>query len=44
MRAGKWFTLFVSNEDVNYIIKTIKSLEDSNVLIDGITEIVKHEI
>ena len=25
-------------------IKTIKSLEDSGVLIDGVTETVKHEI
>ena len=28
----------------NDIIKIIKSLEDSNVLIDGIAETVKHEI
>ena len=32
------------NEDMNDIIKIIKSLEDSNVLIDGITEKVKNEI
>ena len=47
VRAGKGFTLFISNEDINdiiKIIKIIKSLEDSNVLIDGITERVKHEI
>ena len=43
-RAGKGFTLFISNEDMNDIIKIIKSLEDSNVLIDGVTETVKHEI
>ena len=42
-RAGKRFTLFVSSEDVNYIIKIIKSLEDSGVLIGGVTETVKHE-
>ena len=29
---------------MNDIIKIIKSLEDSNVLIDGITEKVKNEI
>ena len=29
---------------MNDIIKIIKSLQDSNVLIDGITETVKHEI
>ena len=44
MRAGKGFTLFISNEDMNDIIKVIKSLEDSDVLIDGVTETVTHEI
>ena len=29
---------------MNDIIKIVKSLEDSGVLIDGITETVKHEI
>ena len=42
--AGKRFTLFILNEDMNDIIKIIKSLEDLNVLIDGITETVKHVI
>ena len=44
VRTEKEFILFNSNEDMNDIIKIIKSLEDSNVLIDGITETVKHEI
>ena len=44
VRTGKWFTLFISNEDVNYIIKIIKSLECSGILIDGVTETVKHEM
>ena len=44
MRAWKGFTLFILNEDMNDIIKTIKSLEDSGVLTDGITETVKHGI
>ena len=44
MRAGKRFTLFISNEDMNDIIKFIKSLEDSGVVIGGVTETVKHEI
>ena len=44
VRAGKELTLFNSNEDMNDIIKIIKSLEDSGVLIDGTTEIVKNEI
>ena len=29
---------------MNDIIKIIKSIEDSGVLIDGVTEIVKHVI
>ena len=32
--AGKGFTIFISNEDVNDIIKVIKSLEDLGVFID----------
>ena len=43
VRAGKGFTLFVLNEDMNDV-KIIKSLEDSSVLIDGVTETVKHEM
>ena len=44
VRAGKGFTLFILNEDKNDIIKLKKSLEDSGVLIDGVTETVKHKI
>ena len=36
-RAGKRFTLFILKEDMNDIIKILKSLENSNVLIYGIT-------
>ena len=43
-RTGKRFTLFVSNNHMNNIIKIIKSFEDSGVLIDGVTETIKHEI
>ena len=42
--ARKGLTLFISNEDMNGVIKVIKLLGDSGVLIDGITETVKHEI
>ena len=44
VRAGKRFTLFISIKDMNDIIKIIKSLQDSGALIDGATEIVKHEV
>ena len=42
-KVGKGLPLFISNEDMNDIIKIIKTLEDSSVLIDGVTETVKHE-
>ena len=43
VRAGKGFTLFISHNYINDIIKIIKSLEDSGVLIHGVTETVKPE-
>ena len=43
VRAGKGFTLFISNEDMDNIIRIIKSLKDSGVLTDGVNETVKHE-
>ena len=42
-RAGKEFTQLISNEDMDDIIRIIKSLEDSGILINGVTETVKHE-
>ena len=44
VRARKRFTLFISNDDMNNIIKIIKLLEGSGVLIDGVTEKVKYKI
>ena len=44
MRARKGFTLFISNGDINDIIKIIKTLQDLGVLIDRVTETVRHEI
>ena len=44
MRAVKGFTFFFLNEDMNDITKSIKSLKNSNVLIDGVTETVQYEI
>ena len=44
VRAGKWCILFISNKDINDFIKIIKLLADLKVLIDAITEAVKHEI
>ena len=42
--SGKGSTLFISNVDMNDIIKIIKSLEDWSISIDGVTKTVKHEI
>ena len=44
MRVGKGFALFISNGNMYYIIKIIKSLEDLHVLIDGVTETVIHDL
>ena len=44
VRVGKGFTLFILNENMNDIIKIIKSLEDSGVLIDEVNDTVKHEV
>ena len=44
VRAGKRLTLFISNEHMGDIIKIVKSLQDSGLLIDGATETVKHKI
>ena len=42
IRAGKGTCLVILNEGVD--IRIIKSLENSGVLIGGVSEIVKHEI
>ena len=43
VRAEKGINLVISNEDINGIIKIIKSLKRSSVLIDGFYETVKQE-
>ena len=43
VKARKVFTFLISNENIN-IIKIVQSLEKSGLLIDGATEIVKHEM
>ena len=40
----KVLSSFILSEDMNDIIKIIKSLNDSGVLIDEVIETVKHEI
>ena len=36
-------TLIISNEEVNDVIKIVQALEDSNILLKGVTETVKNE-
>ena len=44
VRAEKEFTLFILKEDMNDVIKIVKSPEDSDVPIDEVSETVKIEI
>ena len=37
-------TLIISNNDMQNLLEMVKSLEDSSILLDGITETVKHEV
>ena len=37
-------TLIISNDKINDIIKIIKSLEDSGLLLKGVTETVQNEV
>ena len=36
-------TLIISNEEMNDIMKIVQALEDSNILLKGVTEIIKNE-
>ena len=36
-------TLIISNDEMNDIIKIVKSLEDSGVLLKGVSETIQHE-
>ena len=44
VRAGKRFTLLISDEDMNAVIKIVQSLEKSGLLINRATETMKYEI
>ena len=36
-------TLIISNDEMNDILKIVKSLEDSGLLLKGISETIQHE-
>ena len=42
--SGNHTTLIISNDDMNDILKIVKPLEDSGLLLDGTTETVKNEV
>ena len=42
--SGNHTTLIISNDDMQDLLKIVKSLEDSGTLLDGITEAVKNEV
>ena len=42
--SGGHTTLIISNYDVQDLLKIVKSLEGSGILLDGITETVKNEV
>ena len=37
-------TLIISTEEMNDIMKIVEALEDSNVLLQGVTKTIKKEI
>ena len=42
--SGNKITLIISNDEINDIIKIVKSLEDSGLLLKGVTETVQNEV
>ena len=42
--SGNMTTLIISNDEINDIIKIVKSLEDSGLLLKGVTETVQNEV
>ena len=42
--SGNMTTLIISNDEIHDIIKIIKSLQDSSLLLKGVTETVQNEV
>ena len=36
-------TLITPNEEINYVMKIVQALEDSNILLKGVTKTIKKE-
>ena len=43
MFSSGFTTLIISNEEMNYIMKIVKCLEESGLLIKGVSETIKNE-
>ena len=41
--SGQYTTLIISNDEMDDILKIVKSLEDSGVLLKGVSETIQHE-
>ena len=44
MLGSEFTNLIISNEDMEDIIKIVKSLEDSVILIQSLSETIKNEV
>ena len=44
LESGNNITLIISNDEINDIIKIVKSLDDSGLLLKGVTETVQNEL
>ena len=42
--SGNMTTLIISNDEIHDVIKIVKSLEDSGLLVKGVTETVQNEV
>ena len=36
-------SLIISNEEINFIMKIVQALQDSNILLKGVTKTIKNE-
>ena len=43
LRSGHNTTLILSNDEMEHILKIVKSLEDSRILLEGVSETTKNE-
>ena len=43
LESGHNTTLIISNEEMEDILKIVKSLEDSGILLEGVSETIKSE-